>query len=190
MGYIDDSIALLRSPSFEGSVSWMYLDSRGNVTCAVGQLLATAADACSLPFHLDGMPASYADIIDDWKRVKAMAPGHSPSYYHSDSSPILSGPDIANLLRSRVVGFDSQLAKRFAGWDDFPEEVKLALLDMEFNLGDGGEAKYTHMNASVVAEDWAAASTQCYRHGPDAERNIWCENQFRKAAGLAPKGAA
>lgn len=189
MSYIDDSVALLQTPQFEGKVPWMYLDTRGFVTAAVGQLLATAADACQLPFQNKVGQASLDEIIADWKRVKAMAPAHSPSFYHCDSSLTLSGEAIDALLRSRVMGFDKQLDGVFPQYDSFPHEIKLALLDMIFNLGMGGLLKYSHLRASIAAKNWAAASTECYRHGPNAERNLWCENQFRIAAGLSQKSS-
>src|SRR5215467_10964918 len=57
MSYLDDSLAHLEV--FEGTVPWMYLDTRGFVTVGVGELLANAAKAETLAFvNPDGQPST------------------------------------------------------------------------------------------------------------------------------------
>lgn len=183
MSYIDDSVTLLQSSAFEGTIPWMYLDSRGNPTVAVGQLLTTLAAALALPFMSpDGGAADGDEIEADYNRVKAMSAGLSANRYRVESSPIMRAADISALLRTRVVEFDSQLRGFYPNFDSFPDGVKLALLDMIFNLGLGGLEKYTNMNASIKRLDFSSAANQCYRHGPDQERNNWTKNQFLEAA--------
>ena len=46
MSYLDDSLAHLEI--FEGTVPWMYLDTKGLVTVGVGEMVANAARAESL----------------------------------------------------------------------------------------------------------------------------------------------
>jgi GH24 family phage-related lysozyme (muramidase) len=48
MPYLQDSVANLEI--FEGIVPWMYLDTKGFVTVAVGELLANPASALALTF--------------------------------------------------------------------------------------------------------------------------------------------
>lgn len=183
MNYIDDSVALLASPAFENSIPWMYLDTRGFVTVAAGQLLATAADACALRFQAPDVGLADLDsIIADWKRVKAMEPEHSPSFYHATTSPTMTAADMQELLRVRVKTFDEELAGWFPDWASFPDPAKLALLDMAFNLGMGGLLKYTHLRAAVKLKDWTAVANECHRNGPSEARNEWCKNQFLEAA--------
>lgn len=191
MSYIDQSVALLQSPAFENAIPFMYLDTRGLVTGGVGQMLRDAAAACQLPFQSPhGGIADLDSVIADWKRVKAMEAGHSPSFYHSDSSPTLLASDITTLLRSRVVGFDGQLQGYYPHYNSFPDAVKLALLDMIFNLGFGGLLKYPSMNAAINSGDWLGAANQCHRNGPSEARNEWTKNQFLSAAGDVPMDAA
>ena len=61
----------------EGSISHMYLDTKGFVTVAVGQLLRTVEAAQELGFvHRDtGDPATAAEIAPDYESVKQQPAG-------------------------------------------------------------------------------------------------------------------
>lgn len=180
MSYFDDSIAQLIH--FEGSVRWMYLDTRGLVTCGVGEMLSNPAAACQLPFQAASGMAGSDEIVADFQRVKALQPGLSPSAYYVDSSLTLMAADIAEILRKHLVYFDSALTQFYPGYLDFPEPIKLALLDLIFNLGVSKlEKTYPTFNAAVKRQDWAAAAAQCHRNGPSQERNDWTKQQFLNA---------
>ena len=178
--YIDDSVVAITG--FEGCVQWMYLDSRGNVTTGVGLLLADSGAACQLPFQVNDSPATPDAIVADFNRVKAMKADELPGFYHSDSSPILQKTDIAIFLRKTICANDSVLAKDFVDYASFPNCVKLALLDMEYNLGNGGLMRgYPHMDAAIKAQDWVSVANNCHRAGINDARNQWTYNQFMSA---------
>lgn len=180
MSYIDDSLAKLIH--FEGSVRWMYSDSGGLVTTGVGEMLPNPAAACQLPFQNSAGLAGADEIVADYQRVKAMQPGLPAASYYADSSLTLLVEDIQSILRKHLVYFDSALTQFYPGYLDFPEPIKLALLDLIFNLGVSKlEKTYPTFNAAVKRQDWTTAAAQCHRNGPAQERNDWARQQFLNA---------
>lgn len=178
--YIDDSVKSLTG--FEGFIPWMMLDTRGYVTCGVGQMLPNPAAACALPFmNIARAAASEDEIVADCSRVKAMKPGQVPSAYRIETSLTLSAQSISDLLRYRVNGFDGQLRGYFTDYDAYPDCAKVALLDMCFNLGFGGLLRYPTMNAAIKVLDWATAAKECHRNSISDDRNEWARKQFLAA---------
>jgi hypothetical protein len=185
--YIDDYLPICEG--FEGRAAWMYLDKKGNVTTACGQLLASADAAQALPFMAPDMSrlCFRFEIGANFKFVKASHPGMIAAYYRIATSPLLSDETINSLLRSKVMQFDADLRSRFPMFEVYPDGVKMALLDMEYNLGDERERDtYIHFDAAVEAGDWLHAAAQCGRDTSDpafAERNKWTARQFMNALG-------
>jgi GH24 family phage-related lysozyme (muramidase) len=178
--YIEQSLAKLKE--FEGCVPWMYRDTVGKVTVGVGLMLPTAAAATALPFALLGTAASSAAITADFKRVSAMVEGRSAAFYRSSSSPLMAPEMIDAQLLAVLKGFEGRLRDSLHGYDTFPAAVKLALLDMTYNLGPAGLlAGYPRMLSAVKQGHWALAATECLRHGPSALRNAWTRDQFLAA---------
>ena len=71
---------------------------------------------------------------------------------------------IDSLLRNVLSGFESELRKALDGYDGFPDSVKLALLDMAYNLGPAGLLHgYPRMIHAVEAGNWAQAAANCER---------------------------
>lgn len=186
MSYIEDSLAKLTA--FEGSVRWMYLDTAGLVTVGVGNMLPDAIAATNLPFHVqtgDDL-AGYTEVILEFNRIKAMAAGHSASFYYEQDSPVLFDHDIQDLLKARVFSFEHQLRSIFPEYDSYPDPAKLGLIDMIYNLGLGGlRDGYPKFCMYIKFKNWIAASMQCFRHGPSKERNDWTNQQF-ELAGATP----
>jgi hypothetical protein len=110
--YLDDAVK--NTEQFEGRVNHMYLDSKGNVTVAVGLMIPTTAAALNLPFKRRGLgqdfPASQLEILDDYNRVKAASVGHVATYYHNAESVILEDAEIDSQLLSWLKGLDQELA--------------------------------------------------------------------------------
>jgi len=186
MSYIDDAVTA--TMGWEGSIPWMYLDSRGNVTVGCGQLLSNPADACALPFQsaAGSGAATETDVTADFRRVKAMTPDQEAGFYHADTSPILSVTEMAWMLRTIVSSNDASLQEAFAGWRTFPDSAKVALLDMEYNIGEGELLRgYPKMDAAIKAQDWRTAAAQCKRIGISAARNNWTKQMFLAAVSTA-----
>jgi GH24 family phage-related lysozyme (muramidase) len=186
MAYLLDSLANLEI--FEGIVPWMYLDTKGFVTVAVGELLATPASALALAFvDASNQPCQPDAIQAEYSRVSALPPGKYPAaFYRSPASPTLPHPTIDALLLHHLTYFDTQLSQRFPSYPTFPDPAKLGLLDMIYNLGAPGLFKtYPTFMAYVQNQNWAGAATQCYRNGPSPQRNDWTRQQFLAAAASA-----
>ncbi len=145
-------------------------------------MLPTAAAANALPFALLGTVASSAAITADFKRVSGMVEGRSAVFYRSTSSPVIAAETIDASLLATLKEFEVSLRDALHGYDTFPAAVKLALLDMTYNLGPAGLlAGYPRMLAAVEQGHWALAATECLRHGPSALRNSWTRDQFLAA---------
>jgi len=190
MSYLEDSIAHLEI--FEGTVPWMYLDTRGLVTVGVGEMLANSARAQSLGFvDSSGQPATQNAILAEFNRVSALAPAKVPGFYRTPSSPVLLHPSIDTLLMRHLTFFDGQLSARFAAYASFPDPAKLGLLDMIYNLGVTGLFHgFPHFMGCADRQDWLSASGQCHRSGPSQTRNDWTKQQFLAAAAVAASNGA
>jgi len=168
---------------FEGNICHMYLDSDtpGNVTTGNGFLIPSATAACTFPFYLPGLhtPATAQEIEAEWKRVKAMQPGHVPAFYANLTALQLRQEDIDSHLLSLLDQSDDELQKDYSGFETFPDSVKMALLDMDYNLGDSKlRTTYPHFDAAIDRRDWETAATQCDRIDVQPSRNAWCAKQF------------
>jgi len=177
MAYLDESLAKLEE--FEGSIPWMYLDTVGKVTVGVGLMLPDAAAAQKLVFVVGERAATEDEVAAEFARVEAMAMGRPAQFYHHMGGPELPQAEIDSLLRTVLLGFDGELHAKLAGYDGFPDGVKLALLDMAYNLGPEGLLRsYPRMIAAVEAGNWAQAAANSFRHGPGAARNQWTQKMF------------
>lgn len=184
MSYIDDSIK--QTEIFEDRVAWMYLDTEGLVTCAIGLQLPTAPAAALLDWYVAGsdfVPASRTQILSDWYRVKALQPGYRSSYYKGQLE--LDDDTIDALLRSTIVGCDKQLRADFPLYDTFSDSRKMALIDMAYNMGNGRLMhKYPDFDAAVRTGNWTAAVDESLRNASDkafAKRNEWTQKMLAVA---------
>ncbi len=175
---------------FEGSIPYMYLDTGGNVTVGVGNLLASAADAQQLGFVTRANPrataesATAAQIQTDFDSVNQQAPGKVASFYRQFTKLDLPDAIITSLLNSRLTDFEARLVAAFPDFNSYPDEVCAALVDMGYNLGVAGlTSKFPTFCKAVKNRDWAAAARQCHRAPPvNSDRNDWTEAQFQQAA--------
>lgn len=175
--YLDQSLAELER--FEGSIPWMYRDTAGKVTVGVGMMLPDSKAACALPFTIAGTAASSHQIEEEYERVAALPMGRPAVFYRADQKPELPQSEIAALLRKVLTGFEEELRTHLPAYDTFPDGVKLALLDMAYNLGPVGLLHgFPRMMRAVAAQNWAEAAAACFRRGPSAARNAWTRQMF------------
>ena len=187
--YLEQSLAQLEI--FEGSIPWMYVDTVGKVTTGVGTMLADAEAAARLPFHVNGVALTPAEIAEAFRRVEALPMGRPALFYRYAGAPELDQTAIGALLQETLVGFEADLRKRLSDYDSFPDQVKLALLDMAYNLGPEGLLKgYPRLLKAVEAKSWAAAAAASFRHGPGAARNQWTRAMFLEQVVPAIKAEA
>jgi GH24 family phage-related lysozyme (muramidase) len=178
--YLEQSLTKLKE--FEGCVPWMYRDTVGKVTVGVGLMLPDAKAAQALPFVLGARAATPEEIAAEYARVDAMALGRASSFYKVPTSLELTKQTIDAKLSSVLAGFEADLKTEFLHYDTLPDGVKMALLDMIYNLGPAGLFMgFPHLVAAVQTGAWAQAAEHCMRRGPGLARNNWTRQQFLSA---------
>jgi len=178
--YIEQSLAKLKE--FEGCVPWMYRDTVGKVTVGVGLMLPDANAAAALPFLSGTRPATPEEIAAEYVRVDALTMARASSFYKIPTSLELTQQTIDAKLTAVLQGFETDLRAHLPHYDTLPDPVKLALLDMIYNLGPAGLFNgFPHLIAAVESGSWAEAAARCLRRGPSPARNNWTREQFLSA---------
>jgi len=160
----------------------MYRDSVGKVTVGVGLMLPDAAAACALPFQAGVAAATAQQIEAEFARVTALPLGKLPSFYRAAGSLELPEPVMEAKLSAVLTGFETTLRAKLTGYDKLPDGVRMALLDMAYNLGPTGLLEgYPKMIHAVETGAWAEAAAECSRGGINAARNAWTRQQMMQA---------
>jgi GH24 family phage-related lysozyme (muramidase) len=113
---------------FEGSIPFMYVDTTGNVTVGVGNLLANAAAAQNLTFQRRpdpaaappvavARPATAAEILADFNNVARQMPGQAAGFYRQFTKLDMPETAIDALLQTRVTEFLKGLTAAFPAID-------------------------------------------------------------------------
>jgi GH24 family phage-related lysozyme (muramidase) len=178
--YLEQSLTKLKE--FEGCVPWMYRDTVGKITVGVGLMLPDAKAAQALPFAIGTRPATPQEIAAEYTRVDALPLGRASAFYRPSPPLELTQQTIDAKLTSVLEGFETDLRTHLPHYDTFPDPVKLALLDMIYNLGPAELFHgFPHLIAAVESGSWAEAAARCLRRGPSAVRNNWTREQFLSA---------
>jgi GH24 family phage-related lysozyme (muramidase) len=167
-----------RLKKFEGSTSYMYRCSGGEVTIGVGHAIFDAAHANQLPWI--GAPAPTL-IAADYARVAAADKGLLAVRYESLTQCRLSAESIGAVLLADIEAFQKSLTARLPAWQAYPEPVQQALFDMAYNLGVGGLLKFHKLLAACASGDWETAATECRRAGIGEGRNQETVALFQQA---------
>jgi len=173
---------------YEGKVSHMYLDSNGYVTIGIGHLLGSIVDAQKLGFKKsNNMPASKAEIKSDFEAVKKQPANRLASFYKKHTKLTLPIMEINKLTDKHIKSFEKELGKIYTDFNTFPTEVRLALLDLIFNLGMTKlKNKWPTFNSAIKAKDWQKAADNSNRKSPiSATRNKYVKDLLEKAANSA-----
>lgn len=172
---------------WEGLHDYLYQDSLGYVTTGIGNLVKTADAATKLDWiDSAGNPASEALVRSDWLRVAGASSGHAASYYEPLSQCRLPEGGAQSLARARLnAEFIPALEAQFPNFDDLPVPARRVLIDMIYNLGAAGLAKFTNLHAAVAAADWERAAVASHVSTSRDTRNDWRAAQFRSIAGSA-----
>jgi GH24 family phage-related lysozyme (muramidase) len=178
MSYLDDAAAKIAE--FEGCVPWMYLDTVGEVTCAVGRALPSTLEAAALEFDCpDGSPATPEEIAAEWARVHGMTRGLEAEDYRIVGSLELQPETMQAMLYVSLHGIDGSLSADLWGYAAAPDAAKLALLDLAYNLGVAGlMEKFPGLVEAVRAGDWMTSAKRSARLDVSDARNEWTRMQF------------
>jgi GH24 family phage-related lysozyme (muramidase) len=175
---MDRTSAAERLKKFEGSTSYMYRCTGGEVTVGVGHAIFDSTHAQALPWA--GAPAP-ALIGDDYARVAAENKGFAAPHYEGLTQCRLTPDSVEALLLNDVDAFTAEITRQLPAWTGYPEPVQQALFDMAYNLGVGGLLRFPKMLAACAAGDWETAATECRRNGIDDARNAETAALFRQA---------
>lgn len=188
---------------WEGMIPWMYLDSEGLVTVGFGTQLGTANAAVEVNFQhdKDGALATQPDIIAAYNVVhagsaaqKAALPAQKSTAQHYEKvTDLRIAPATASLLRDAHVDADyTQLKLIYPKFDGFPDDAKVALFDMIYNMGAGhgksrhhraiGLRSFATMNADINKGNWRDAAKRCHRRGIPEGRNQEVAQLFNNCA--------
>jgi GH24 family phage-related lysozyme (muramidase) len=182
MDYLQKSAEILTGTGFEGNVPFMYRDTEGWITVGVGQMIPDVNAAKKYSFLTPlGAKATVEEIETDYHRVRDITAGLTADKYRSPSSLVLSEDYIQSLLLNKLKECDLHLRRHYIRYDTYPEPVKLALLDMIYNLGMTKLfGQFPTFEKAVNAQDWKTAAEQSHRKhkGSSDNRNAWTRHQF------------
>ena len=188
---------------WERPIYWMYLDSEGNVTVGSGTMLPDVASAKAIKFFHEKtfLPATTAEIGVAWKRLhhganaqKAALPKkkYSALHYKSLDDLRITKHTSKTLRDSQIIKDYTYLKQIYPKFDTFPDNAKVALFDMIYNIGPGksktqhhraaGLRQYVLMNAAINKGDWMTAANQCHRRGIPIARNKMTADLFKSCS--------
>lgn len=158
---------------FEGSIPFMYLDIKGLVTVAVGNLIDPVILAQALPFRFKnrpdiatpGAPATPSQIAAEWQTLKNNGSLAQEGYKACD--PItqleLSDDAIDALILQRLTQNESFLKRQlwFQNFDAWPADAQLGLLSMAWAMGPAGPASFPHFRAACQNAEFSRAAAEC-----------------------------
>lgn len=125
--------------TFEGKCDYMYLDVKGLVTAAIGDLADPVSLALAMPWRRrsDGQPATLNQVQEEWIRVKELTSldQRGGGAYEASSTLYLDQDGIASVVAGRLDLNESLLAKRFTNWDWFPADAQLACHSIAWAAG-------------------------------------------------------
>jgi len=178
---------------FEGSVGWMYLDVKGLVTVAIGNLIDPLPLALGCPFvrNSDGQPATPQEIAEEWERVKQH--DELARLGHLAAKPYtllhLTPAGIEEVVQKRLALNVLNLQRRFPEFDEWPADAQLATLSMAWACG--ANFAFPRLTAALHRQDWTAAAVECHiedSHNPGVRpRNAANVTLYRNAACVAAR---
>jgi GH24 family phage-related lysozyme (muramidase) len=165
----------------------MYVDTRGHVTTGIGHLLRDADAAVALPWvhRGTGAPATPAEIRAAFAHVAAQPAGQRARRLEGATDLVLP-PNLARDLATARLHreFLPGIRRLCPGFDGYPQPAQRALVDMAYNLGVGGLARFTNMLRACERGDFVAAAGECHRRTCRDDRNEATRELFLAAAHL------
>lgn len=155
--------------ALEGVVPWMYLDVRGLVTIAIGNLIDPIEAALRLPLVYAGteIPAPRKAIEREWHRVKdhptAAQKGHG--MLANETSLRLTDAGIRQVVGERLNANEALLRQQYPDIDSWPAAAQLATHSMAWACGAyfGGShaGGFPRLAAALRSRAWRTAATEC-----------------------------
>ncbi len=147
----------------EGCVPWMYLDVKGLVTTAIGNLIDPIQYALPLPWlHQDGSAAARDEIAAEWLRVKGdpVAAKRGHLYTEGITQLRLDAQGVALVVSRKLDQNDQHLRARFPEWEEWPADAQLATLSMAWACGPA--FRFPGLEAELRARRFNMAAGECH----------------------------
>jgi GH24 family phage-related lysozyme (muramidase) len=172
---------------YEGYVTHMYLDSKGYVTAGIGHMMPNAIEAQKVKFmRADGSPAFSDEISAEFNAVKSFNTILKAYMYKRITKLYLTDEEINRLTNNHLSNFYTGLKRIYPEFDDYPKNVRFALFDMIYNLGEGGlRDKFPNFNKAIKTRAWAEAADQSSRKDVNEERKQYVAGLLRSEAGIS-----
>lgn len=167
----------------EGVTTFMYADSRGFVTTAIGYLIDSIAAAQALPWKRgDGSLASSDEVATEWTLVKNSYPGTQSFDDQYITSLRLSQADVNSLTMQRLKSFEGIYSQAFPNYTTLPADAQLGIASMAWAMGPGFVRTFTKFVDAVNRGDFLTAATESHISNGSAERNAADKKLFENAS--------
>lgn len=172
--------------AYEGNVPHMYLDTEGQVTIGIGHMMPSAAAAQKVNFlRADGIKASAEEIKNEFDKVKQLGKGKLASDYEKFTKLYVTDVEVNRITDNHLTNFHKELKNLYPGFDSFPKNVRFALFDMIYNLGEPKlRGQFKNFKKAIDARDWAGAAAESSRKGIACTRNQYVAGLLRSEAGV------
>lgn len=174
----------------EGSIEYLYLDTKGNPTIGLGYLVSNLTAALELPFYIKKTPevvATPEQITTEFNDIKKAKYGqkYSAKYYRALTSLFLQSEKIESLFKDHVRTIVASIENHFNQFADYPLPAQLGVLDMVYNMGiTGFLKKFPEMAKAIKKSNWQIASTECQRSDISDVRNDEVKKLFEQAEAI------
>lgn len=177
----------------EGVLSFMYLDVRGLVTTAIGNLIDPVTYALTLPWRRsNNEPATQDEIREEWAAVKARQDLklHGGRAFEGLTNLRLDAQGIDEVVFSKLDMNDGILRGRFTKLETWPADAQLALHSMAWACGPW--FNWPLLQRALERQDFQIAALECTideHHNPGVHpRNVANRVLFRNAARVKERG--
>lgn len=146
----------------EGVVGHMYLDVKGLVTTAIGNLIDPMQIAMTLPWtHFDGTFASRSEIASEWMRVKSdpVAAKRGHRYTEGITQLRLTPAGIDLVVSKKLEQMGQYLTSRFPDFEEWNACAQLATLSMSWACGPA--FRFPALDQCLRARDFDGAAVHC-----------------------------
>ena len=150
------------SSDLEGVVPWLYLDVKGLVTTAIGNLVDPLMYAVTLPWvRPTGEPATREEIVAAWNAVKnrpelaRLGFRVAGQYTTIRLTPL----GVQEVVMSKLAQMEKYLQKRFPEFESWPADAQLATLSMAWACGPA--FRFATLEQALKDKDFATAAASC-----------------------------
>jgi hypothetical protein len=178
----------------EGVTRHMYLDEKGLVTTAIGNLIEPKDRAYGFKWRRisDGQSALRPDIDQEWQQIKAKQEFKSKGggFYRQFATILLDDSEVEAIFANRASSFENSLKTSphlkpyFKDFDTFPSVAQIGILFWCWATGGGKPSEFPFFKKACQERNWEEAARQCLWSGMDPKARTILPQLFNNAANL------